>query len=862
MADIINIGSHDSYGNSGTDDKVRFQPENDNTDFVQFLDADGGTPILNIDSTNERIGVGTTSPDSKLTVYDATDAKLTINGTSGGSGGDERKAILNLRIDNSNLWQVGTDNEASGASQNQFLIRCNDSDANKFLVIQQSGNVGVGTISPQAKLEIDHGSGTKGLWVKSGADAIDGITVSNEGITSSNFALLVYNGANKMTVDYDGNACFEGNVGVGVTDPDEKLEVNGNIKLTDYAIDRVWATEKVFNVLDFGAETGKVDILTDVTTTTSSTTITSATNPWTADDVGKDIWLKGAGAPGADLLTTIAGYVSAGEVTITTAVTTGDTNVLVAYGIDNTTAFSNALSAANAAGGGAVYAPSGRFWIAQTLTIPANVSLVGCWRGPHNAGLDNGTTLETTQGADDVDGTPFIALQENSCLKGLTIYYPNQLASYIISSPTTELPYPWTIRGGNADLQQPFSIIDVTIVNAYQAIDLAANQIGGCYLRNILVCALTVGIQIDQATDTVRFENVHINNTVWATSGDWSGLNVFRLMDYTLANLTGYLFQRVDWGFINNCDVIWAKIGIQLAHGSGIFSGDPTLLFSNCGVDICETAMKVDSAEIWWGCGFANCQFMGMVDITSTYQGFLRFANCSFQRSRTEVGTVDTHGTTTLTGDGTHFTMYNIGDTISVEGETVRTITDIANDESLTVNSAFSTTQSDLYYTVPKYNNEAIVLNGSSASLSTIQLSNCSLVTWGGDNTSTKSCIKISKGQAFVNNCFFGRWNSNANVFEIPTPADATLISVGNRYGDTSEDNVLQGKLGIATNSPSSGLHIAADAGGPDKGYITLEKLSIDPTSGPGTGKAILYFSSTGNLRLWKENAGSYINLG
>ena len=42
-----------------------FQPLADSTTFFQVLDADGGTPILNVDSTNERVEVGLTGGDTR-----------------------------------------------------------------------------------------------------------------------------------------------------------------------------------------------------------------------------------------------------------------------------------------------------------------------------------------------------------------------------------------------------------------------------------------------------------------------------------------------------------------------------------------------------------------------------------------------------------------------------------------------------------------------------------------------------------------------------------------------------------------------------------------------------------------------------
>lgn len=50
-----------------------FQPATDSTTFGQWLDADGGTPIFNVDSTNERVGIGTASPATKLSVFQEAD---------------------------------------------------------------------------------------------------------------------------------------------------------------------------------------------------------------------------------------------------------------------------------------------------------------------------------------------------------------------------------------------------------------------------------------------------------------------------------------------------------------------------------------------------------------------------------------------------------------------------------------------------------------------------------------------------------------------------------------------------------------------------------------------------------------------
>lgn len=76
-------------------------------------------------------------------------------------------------------------------------------------------------------------------------------------------------------------------------------------------------------------------------------------------------------------------------------------------------------------------------------------------------------------------------------------------------------------------------------------------------------------------------------------------------------------------------------------------------------------------------------------------------ANLQVDQATTGPGLVSTNGTTTLTGSNTKFlNTFNVGDTITVSGETVRTITAIASNGSLTVSAAFSTTAGSLTYTL------------------------------------------------------------------------------------------------------------------------------------------------------------------
>lgn len=75
------------------DGKVTFQNDTDSTSGFQILDADGGTPIFNVDTTNERIGIGTASPISALQVVGAISDSPTSAGVHMGVSGGNFAAI-------------------------------------------------------------------------------------------------------------------------------------------------------------------------------------------------------------------------------------------------------------------------------------------------------------------------------------------------------------------------------------------------------------------------------------------------------------------------------------------------------------------------------------------------------------------------------------------------------------------------------------------------------------------------------------------------------------------------------------------------------------------------------------------------
>ena len=136
------------------------------------LNVTTGDVLLAVTSGN--VGIGTTSPGSLLHLSSAT-AEIRLNDT-----------------DNPNWWQVG-------AVGDDFKIYLNDSSADG-ITIDQDGNVGIGTTSPNSKLTVIGGANiTGGLNVTTG-DVLLGIT--------------------------------SGNVGIGLTNPGQKLHISGSVNVS------------------------------------------------------------------------------------------------------------------------------------------------------------------------------------------------------------------------------------------------------------------------------------------------------------------------------------------------------------------------------------------------------------------------------------------------------------------------------------------------------------------------------------------------------------------------------------------------------------------------------------------------------
>lgn len=123
------------------------------------------------------------------------------------------------------------------------------------------------------------------------------------------------------------------------------------------------------SILTYGA-VADAKFVTDAATTSGLNTLTTAVStPFASADVGKMIVVAGAGSGGANLTTTISGFVSASHVTLAAAASATLSNVECVWGTNNTTAVNNAITAAVAAAQ-TVYVPAGGYLVDSFTTFP------------------------------------------------------------------------------------------------------------------------------------------------------------------------------------------------------------------------------------------------------------------------------------------------------------------------------------------------------------------------------------------------------------------------------------------------------------------------------------------------------------
>jgi hypothetical protein len=224
------------------------------------------TPLY-IDHANQRLGIGTTSAQEMLHLYGGSlDTRElgtssaanviylnTKNGPSGGDGtgigpglvwapyysGYTKRSAGIMQIAEGNYFRSGLafyTNNTSDAT----------TDWSERMRISMAGNVGIGTTGPAYKLEVNGNAQFEDyirITNSGGAQRIlfgnqDSNGANNPSVISGANGNTYIGGGNSWTtnggtLDYTATFLNNGNVGIGTTSPDVKLEVAGTLRLHD-----------------------------------------------------------------------------------------------------------------------------------------------------------------------------------------------------------------------------------------------------------------------------------------------------------------------------------------------------------------------------------------------------------------------------------------------------------------------------------------------------------------------------------------------------------------------------------------------------------------------------------------------------
>ena len=187
-------------GNAGMDFFTLYGVGHPNQGYFNFYTASSTSPTLNINS-NGSVGVGTATPNSRLTVsgngvWGAAD--ITLNNT--GTGGQP--------------WTIFSTNGSFTQGAGGLLFYRDNSDGTSgTLMLSNSGSVGIGTTAPGAKLEVD---GNVKLTSGSGAS----ITFADGTVQSTAYTGVTCGGDYAESVDVTGDRTNYSPGDVMVIDPD------------------------------------------------------------------------------------------------------------------------------------------------------------------------------------------------------------------------------------------------------------------------------------------------------------------------------------------------------------------------------------------------------------------------------------------------------------------------------------------------------------------------------------------------------------------------------------------------------------------------------------------------------------------
>jgi hypothetical protein len=129
---------------------------------VDGFSVDGTT--LSVDAANNRIGIGTAAPTTPLHISSTADDVVRVQGADNSrllvDGTDASEKSIGFSEAAVIQWRAGMDDSnGAGGNANDFAVKQVNDASPEFVIQASSGNVGIGTNSPDAKLNVGDAAG-------------------------------------------------------------------------------------------------------------------------------------------------------------------------------------------------------------------------------------------------------------------------------------------------------------------------------------------------------------------------------------------------------------------------------------------------------------------------------------------------------------------------------------------------------------------------------------------------------------------------------------------------------------------------------------------------------------------------------
>lgn len=296
--------------------------------------------------------------------------------------------------------------------------------------------------------------------------------------------------------------------------------------------------------------------------------------------------------------------------------------------MDATRALQTLIDAIGEAGGGTIFIPSGTYTFAGTLMIPEGVTIQGDWQAPTAEHPQaTGTIFKVYSGRGSDKGTAFITMKPNTCVQGITFWYPEQDPQDIKAYPVTIKMFDATSWGKDYT-----HVRNCTFINSYRAVQQGPGGNGCPNVYNVYGTPLYLGLFMDAIADIGRFDYVYFAPSYWENCGlpgaPTTDEAKAALEQYVAENGIGLMAGRTDWSYWTFSEITGYNTGMYFVESPAEIEAGNRDAYSNGHV---------------YGMTFNDCGIGIRFDGISSGAG-QDFANITFNRCQTGIRTVKNNG--------------------------------------------------------------------------------------------------------------------------------------------------------------------------------------------------------------------------